>query len=52
MVDAQSVDNKPIELCETVKMHDVSFDSYFRKKTGGGLKTLRQELQAENTLGV
>jgi len=47
-VDAGIVDIETNELWEMVKMHGINFDRYLRKKTGGGLQTLRQELQAEN----
>jgi len=47
-VDAGIVDIETNELWERVKMHDVNFDRYLGKKTGGGLEMLRQELQAEN----
>jgi len=47
-VDAGIVDIETNELWERVKMHGVNFDRYLGKKMGGGLKKLRQELQAEN----
>jgi hypothetical protein len=47
-VDAWIVDIETNELWERVTMHVVNFDRYLGKKTGGGLETLRQELQAEN----
>jgi len=47
-VDAGIVDIKTNELWERVKMHGVKFDRYLRKKTGGGLEKLLQEVQAEN----
>jgi hypothetical protein len=47
-VDAGIVDIDINELWERVKMHDINFDMYLGKKTGGGLEKLRQELQAEN----